>query len=82
MKTKKINFVAIENEKANYLFVAWFDRHHETSNLWFVESGYLNHMASVTSLFEELDEKLNKMAQLDNIKQMQVEKKRHCVCPH
>lgn len=62
IKTKKINFVAIENEEANYLFVDCFDTHHETSNLRFVDCGYLNYMTSFTSLFEELDENLKKMA--------------------
>ncbi|XP_037493577.1 uncharacterized protein LOC119370128 [Jatropha curcas] len=64
-----------EEEEEERLFMACIDSNPKPSDLWFVDSGYLNHMTGTKSLSQELDETQIIKVQLGNIKEMQVEGK-------
>ena len=54
--------------------MACIDTNHKTTDIWFVDSDCSNNMIGAKSMFRELDEKQNKKVQLDNTKEMQVER--------
>ena len=55
--------------------MACMDTNPKKCDLWFVDSGCLNHMTDTKSLFKELDETQKIKVQLGNTKEMQVEGK-------
>ncbi|KAG8489880.1 hypothetical protein CXB51_015928 [Gossypium anomalum] len=59
----------------NKLFMACIDVNHKPNDLWFLDSGCLNHMTSTKSLFKVLDESQRINVQLGNKREMQVEGK-------
>ncbi|XP_028079521.1 uncharacterized protein LOC114281273 [Camellia sinensis] len=62
-------------EESSKLFMTHFDPNNMSSDVWFIDSGYSNHMTRMKSLFKELDETQKLKVQLGNAKEIQVEGK-------
>ncbi|KAA8547740.1 hypothetical protein F0562_004169 [Nyssa sinensis] len=74
-KDQQMNYAAENGEKSSKLFMTHFDPNNKSSDVWFVDRGYSNHMTGMKSLFKELDETQKLKVQLGNAKEMQVEGK-------
>ncbi|KAK3030143.1 hypothetical protein RJ639_037664 [Escallonia herrerae] len=62
----------MEDEEESKLFMASFHDTNVERGVWFVDSGYSNHMTGTRSMFKELDESFKKLIRLGDDKQIEV----------
>ncbi|KAL3500670.1 hypothetical protein ACH5RR_039763 [Cinchona calisaya] len=72
-REKQANYA--EDEEEIKLFMAYQDNIIALSDIWFLDSGYSNHITGIKSLFKELDESHKLKLRVGDGKQMQVEGK-------
>ncbi|VFQ72966.1 unnamed protein product [Cuscuta campestris] len=73
-KEKQANYLR-EEEDENKLFMAVADAVDTPNDVWFVDSGFSNHMCSKKEMFKELDESHKIQVKLGDDKSIQVEGK-------
>lgn len=72
-REKKTSYVE-ENEE-NSKFMTHSQVHDISNDIWFLDSGYSNHMSGIKSIFRDIDETHKLKVRLGDNKQIQVEEK-------
>ncbi|KAJ0080589.1 hypothetical protein Patl1_24239 [Pistacia atlantica] len=68
-KDQQVNY-ATENGEESKLFIAHLDTNYESSDVWFVDRSYSNHMTGMKSKLKELDETHKMQVKLGNGKEI------------